>query len=101
MSDRLGRAIESFRKGNHKRAILELNQILFDEPDNWAARLYLGMAYASAGEAQNSLRQFYNIYLKCPEAELRAKSRLLLPPHLLEQAKIELLQTSEADPWSL
>ncbi|MBY0546042.1 MAG: hypothetical protein K2W95_02005 [Candidatus Obscuribacterales bacterium] len=89
MSDRLGRAIEAFQEGHHKRAIMELNQIVFDEPNNWSARLYLGMACASSGDNNQALRQFYQIYLKCPYEDLREKARKVLPPKMSEQADAE------------
>lgn len=89
MSDRLGRAIEAFQDGQHKRAIMELNQIVFDEPNNWSARLYLGMACAHSGDNNQALRQFYHIYLKCPLEELRTKAKQVLPPQMIEQADAE------------
>lgn len=89
MSDRLSRAIEAFQEGHHKKAVLELTQIVFEEPNNWSARLYLGMASASAGDQNQALRQFYYLYVRCPYEELRSKARQVLPPKMLEQADNE------------
>lgn len=85
----LARAIEAFQDGNHRKAVMQLTQIVFDDPNNWTARFYLAMAYVASGDEKQGVRQFYQIYLKCPHQELRDKAKGILPPQLIKQADEE------------
>ncbi len=96
--DPLARAIEAFQEGNHQRAIMQLTQIVFDDPNNWAARFYLAMAYVASGDQKQGVRQFYQIYLKCPHPEFRQKAKGVLPEALIKEADIER-QSEEEMGW--
>lgn len=87
--DSLARAIEAFQEGQHQRAILQLNQITVDEPNNWPARFYLAMAYTASGDQKQGLRHFHQIYLRCPHEELRAKAKAVLPQAMIDEADEE------------
>src|ERR1700752_4577821 len=51
-------AIVAYRAGRYRDAIELLLQVTDDRPDNWLARLYLGMCYEKAGRITDAHRLF-------------------------------------------
>jgi cytochrome c-type biogenesis protein CcmH/NrfG len=98
--DPLGRAVEAFQEQNFKKAIMQLSQIVMDEPHNWAARFYLAMSYVADGDSKNGLRHFYKIYLECPDEALRQKAKEILPDAAVKIADDERKGDDTYDPYT-
>jgi hypothetical protein len=97
--DPFNRAIEAFQEQNYRKAVMQFSQIVVDEPRNWPARFYLAMAYIAEGDNKQGLRQFYKIYLECPDEGLRMKAKELLPDRAVAIADEERRGEDVIDPF--
>lgn len=98
--------IQSYRAGDFDQAINVLATLTGEEPDNWDARLYLGMSLYKAGQRFAAANQFNQIKSQCPHPDMRARAELAIkgisqdlqrPPALTDYSPY--LQSSlEADP---
>jgi len=79
MSELTEIAILAFRNARYRDALELLLQVTDSEPDNWMARLYLGMTYEKAGRVVDAHRLLKRMSETCPDTHLRNKAENALP----------------------
>ena len=72
-------AIVAYRAGRYRDAIELLLQVTDGQPDNWLARLYLGMCYEKSARATDAHRLFKRLIEECPDQHIRQKASNCLP----------------------
>jgi tetratricopeptide (TPR) repeat protein len=93
-------AIVAYRAGRYRDAIELLLQVTGEEPDNWLARLYLGMCYERAGRITDAHRLFKRLAEECPDHHVRQKANNCLPlveAEMLRRFKKERTSAPAAD----
>ena len=79
MSELTEIAILAYRNARYRDAIELLLQVTDSEPNNWMARLYLGMSYEKTGRVSDAHRLFKRMATDCPDDHIRAKAESALP----------------------
>ena len=72
------KACSDFKQGDYAEAMIALIEILDAEPNNWPARLYLGVCYFKTGQSLGAIRAFRFVYDNCTNSELKRKACLAL-----------------------
>jgi thioredoxin-like negative regulator of GroEL len=67
-------ALNLYRSGNYKDAVVHLLEILDMEPKNWDARLMLGACYFKTEQFASAQRAFRFIYEKCPISDTKSRA---------------------------
>jgi cytochrome c-type biogenesis protein CcmH/NrfG len=79
MSELVEIAILAYRNGRYRDSIELFLQVTDSEPDNWLARLYLGMSYEKTGRVVDAHRLLKRMASECPDDHLRVKAENALP----------------------
>jgi hypothetical protein len=64
----------AYRNQDFKTAIQYLQEVLESEPQNWRAKLYLGMAFFHSGEAIMATGQFRSLINTCTDPDIQKKA---------------------------
>jgi len=67
-------AFQAYQKGDFKKAAEYLLDIIDREPQNWMARLYLGVCYSKTDQMFAAQRAFRYVYDNCQDKELKHKA---------------------------
>lgn len=70
--------VEAFRKNNLSLAIDCLRACIDGDPNNWDARMYLGMALVKAEQPLAAIAHFKAVSDWCPDATQRQRANLVL-----------------------
>lgn len=71
-------AYREYKSGNYQKALPILQDVLDFEPDNWMARLLLGVCFYKCGQPMASVRAFRLVYERCQESPIKQKACLAL-----------------------
>ena len=71
-------AISAYRNQRYTEAIFLLVEVSADDPNNWLARLYLGMAYEKMGLLVGTDHLFNSLIEECPDPDIRQQAQASL-----------------------
>jgi tetratricopeptide (TPR) repeat protein len=79
MQDLAEIALLAFRNAKYREAIELLLQVTDREPNNWMARLYLGLSYQRLGRIADAHRLFMRLRYECTDQLILQKVKAELP----------------------
>src|SRR6185437_7533311 len=79
MQDLAEIALLAFRNAKYRDAIELLLQVTDREPNNWMARLYLGLSYQRLGRIADAHRLFRRMLYECTDQLILQKVKSELP----------------------